>query len=131
MKTKYGHPPNYEEICHYIPAVRKQPNVIFTYGDVIYVPQRGRPLPYHLMVHETTHRYQHEEAGGPELWWSRYLRDKEFRLDQEVKCYRRQWGAMTSRERQEHLHGIAKDLSGPMYGNLVTYEEAVDLITKP
>lgn len=104
---------------------------IFTYGNVIYCVT---DVPDDLMTHELVHvKQQTEFEGGPDAWWQRYFDDAEFRLDQELKAYRRQynWAKGNLRDRTDVwriLEHCAKSLSSPMYRNLVTRQEAKDLI---
>lgn len=88
-----------------------------------------------LIEHETTHSRQQTQMGaGP--WWSRWLDSPEFRLEQEVEAYRAQYrfacGLGASRQvRRRLLRQLAKDLSGPMYGHIVTLAGALELLVLP
>jgi len=111
-------------------GVEFETGAIFTYGDTIYCKFE---LPEDLIAHEKTHvKQQLEYDGGPNAWWRRYFRDDEFRLDQEVKAYRRQYSWAKSNLNRDEVFRIlkhsAKSLSGPMYGNLIGFQEAIDLI---
>lgn len=121
-------PPNYADICKHIPAVKKQPGIVFTYGDTIYNPQ-GHPLRPDFLVHESVHV---ERQKKPKEWWSKYLTDVKFRLEEELAAYREQYKFMEAnynrKDRRTVLKAIVKDLSGSMYGNLVTKAEAEKLI---
>jgi len=119
-------PPNYEAICEAFPIVRQRKGTIFTYGDACYVPYGG-VLTYHLRIHELTHVRQQEKIGVVE-WWNRYLIDHQFRLTQEAEAYGRQYRAMTKMEKVNNFHRIASDLASPMYGSIVTVDEAKQLI---
>lgn len=127
-------PPNIEKVATKFDLRGKNP--IFCWGDIIYFP--GFPgsdtptLPEHLIVHEKEHSKQQEEAGGPELWWAQYLDDDGFRLSQEVTAYRAQYEFIKAHEsrqvRRNMLKFMATDLSGAMYGKLVSFEKAKYLI---
>lgn len=123
-------PPNYETICSHIPAVRKMPYIVFTYAPNIYSPA-GIELPPDLVVHEEIHI---RRQTNPAEWWDKYLTDVEFRLAEELEAYRAQynWAQLhyTRANRRLLLTAITKDLSGPMYGKLVTRKEAIALITQ-
>ena len=84
------------------------------------------------MVHEETHERQ-QALMGVVAWWDRYLIDDEFRLSQEVEAYRNQYAFIRENlnrtERRRLLAFIVKDLCGPIYGNLVSKQEAENLIT--
>lgn len=52
MKVKHEFPPNYEELKQRFDIEGKP--VVFTYGNILYVPMGGE-IPDHLMKHEETH----------------------------------------------------------------------------
>jgi hypothetical protein len=131
MKTIKAYPPNYEEICQAFPYVRERKTLVFTYGDIIYKPGKG-VIPTHLRVHEVTHANQ--QGDDPAGWWKRYLEEPEFRLDQEVKAYRKQWEYIDRFnhnywEKRELFEKITDDLSSEVYGNMISKAEAVRLIS--
>lgn len=130
MKILYELPPNYEDICSHIPAVRKSKTIVFTYGDTVYVPS-GQPLPSDLEAHEQVHI---DRQSNPAEWWARYLVDMQFRLDEELAAYRVQYAYALENYSRDHrralLTHISKDLSGAMYGKLITRKEAIKLITE-
>lgn len=129
MKIVHDYPPNYERIIEYF-DVAGIPTVIFAYGDTIYSPLEQN-LPDHILIHEETHERQQAEIG-PEAWWDRYLTDARFRLEQELEAYRTQYNFVRERYNRAFsrrvLKQIIKDLSGRMYGYLVTEEHAKELI---
>lgn len=128
LKIVQAYPPNYEEICAAFPIVRDRSSVVFTYGETLYAPgNKTGSIPHDLRVHEETHVRQQAEIGVEE-WWKRYMADPQFRLDQEVDAYHNQYMAMSKPDRDKHIRRIAGDLCGPMYGNLVSLEEAKRLI---
>ena len=104
--------------------------IIFTYGDTIYVPS-GRELEDHLIVHEETHCNQQGE--DPDVWWSRYIDDPWFRIDQECEAYGRQYAylcrVVKDRNRQTRiLVDLARVLSGPTYGYVIGMPKAMEMI---
>lgn len=108
-------------------------SVIFTYGDLItsYYGEMSEDL----MAHEPHHTKQQKEYGGPDKWWKEYLANPQFRYEQELECYRLQyqWLDKNIKDRNEkfkYLLHYAKSLSGKMYGNLVTTQEAMNEIKK-
>jgi hypothetical protein len=121
-------PPNYEKIKKVFNLTSD--TIVFTYGDTIYNPS-GNAFEKHLVVHESHHiKQQGEDPAG---WWDRYLKDPEFRLNQELACYKKQYHfyrklGYSYRTDLKFLYTIAKDLSGPMYGNMITFEKAMKLI---
>lgn len=127
-----GRPPNFDEIVVALPAAAKK-GVIFTYGSTIYVTD-GKPLTRALRDHEAVHVLQQNAySGGPAAWWRRYLRDVPFRFMQELNAHQVEYATTyrQSRSRPERRHGlaqIAKRLSGPLYGHVVTLAEAKRLV---
>ncbi len=129
MKVAYTYPPNYAEICRSIPAVKLKRNIIFTYGDTIYNPGRAG-LPDHLMAHEEIHSAEQTKMGVTD-WWDNYLSSPAFRLDEELKAYRQQYRVLArygAKLRKAVLFKISTDLAGPMYGKIVSKDEARKLI---
>ena len=129
MKVVNKFPPNYEAICARF-NIRGRRDVVFTYGDTLYAPNGGN-IPGDLMAHEETHSYQQQEYGVEE-WWERYLDDSEFRLNQELEAYRVQYQwclqHMGRQERRAALKFYADSLSGPIYGRLISFDRAKELI---
>lgn len=125
MQLLSGFPPNIEKIRSVFPDIA--PRAVFTYGDTMFI-QDTKPVEVaeHLVQHEMTHTLQQGEY--PEVWWNKYLSDVEFRLSQEIEAYGRQYRYIYDRTlnkyAKEALMMLAIDLSGPMYGNLLTFGEA-------
>ena len=125
MKIKKKYPPNYKEILDYFPQANKK-GIVFTYGDTLYSPT-SLNIPKHLLVHEKTHSKQQNEMGI-EKWWEKYFTNKKFRFSQELEAYQNQYNFIEKKfgrhERRVLLRQISKDLSGKLYGNLVSLREA-------
>lgn len=130
MKTVKGYPPNIDQINDVLHTIGKR-DIIYTYGDICYMPSGGTLTP-DLEAHESTHTRQ--QAGDPEGWWDRYLTDEKFRLEQEVQAYRVQYNWFVEhgnrKQRRAMLQLFAKTLASPMYGNIVSVAEAKDLISR-
>lgn len=133
MKIVNEKPPIWVNVCA---AFNINPvRVLFTYGDTIYNPD-GVDIPDHIIVHEEVHEKQQAKEGmTPELWWGKFLRDTEFRLDQESEAYGVQYAFFCKHrkdrnERNRFLRGLAGSLSGPLYGNSIGLIEAMQLIRK-
>lgn len=125
-----GYPPNYEEIAKAF-NIRGNTNIVFTYGNKLFVPN-GRPVDKYLLKHEETHARQ-QTAVGPEHWWKQYLVDPSFRFTNELEAYREQYRSMSDlpfATRVGYLEHITNDLAGEMYGGLVTVAEAKAAITE-
>lgn len=104
-------------------------NVIISYYPKIYSKNSFNEI---KMIHELTHLKQQEDYGVKE-WWARYLQDDTFRLEQELEAYRNETifilENVTDRNESYKLRStICHDLSSPMYGNLISLEEARKLL---
>jgi hypothetical protein len=125
----YELPPNYEDICQAIPAVRKNKAIVFVYAPYIYSPA-GIELRPDLLAHEKVHVKR--QGDDPAAWWDKYLVDKDFRLREELAAYQVQYAFMVEHydraKRRAITMSIAKDLSGPMYGGIITKQQAIRLI---
>lgn len=135
MNIVVGRPPIYDDVVR---MIGKPPAAaVFTWGETLYVgnppPGMKHLLDPALMEHEKTHsRQQAKDGAGP--WWARFLKSPEFRLEQEVEAYRAQYQFVcrhgASRQvRRATLRQLAKDLAGPLYGNIVKFAAAVELIS--
>jgi len=134
MKVVVGRPPVYDQIVELIG--RPPSNAVFTWGDTLFIPSEGirSQLDAALMEHENTHTRQQARAGGPEKWWERYLHELAFRLEQEAEAYQRQAAVvkvlgLPRHVRRNYERQLARDLSGPLYGHLLTRQAAFALIT--
>lgn len=123
-------PPIYERLKQLF-NVEWDNGLVIAYGDTVYCKFS---IDDALMVHESTHiRQQAEYPGGVEAWWERYLTDAKFRLDQEIEAYRAQAKHIRTYSKNRnaafgYLHHLYTSLSGPMYGSVVSYEQAKLLI---
>lgn len=128
MEIIVDFPPNYKQIVAAIPGVKDKKTAVFTYDGKLYNPGNGH-LPPELKAHEEHHVKQQVDT---DKWWNRYLHDTDFRLEQELECYRVQYQYAVehcSREyRRDLLNFISKALAGPLYGNLLTKAQAKHLI---
>lgn len=147
MKIVRTHPPNIAEIEAAFPDVSKTPTVLYTYGDTIYTTSLGE-IPVWIIEHEKVHSQRQYELGaskygttskhkiydlGAEIWWYKYLRDPEFRLEEELLAHRVELDVFsrfyTDRNtRRIYLKSIAKRLSSGMYGRMVSFEKAKRMI---
>lgn len=132
MKIVKAVPPNYFDICKVFNIFGKN-RIVFTYGDTIYAPNKGGAISDNVKVHEKTH--QKQQGDDPKGWWDRYLVDTQFRLDQELEAYRKQYRFFISKNHNindqfRFLDIIAGDLSGEMYGNIISFEEARELLKR-
>lgn len=133
MKIIKGYPPNYAALCTRFP-IKGRPNVIFSYGGIIYSPSTGF-LPPAIIAHEEFHG-ERQRLMGVEAWWEKYCEDHTFMFTEELLAYRVEWDRFKngppfpSRSAMDRvLRGIAERLSGPIYLNAVSYEDAMKLLT--
>lgn len=107
-------------------------NTIFAYGDTIHGKDLQN-LTDHVIEHEMVHLKQ--QGGNPIAWWEKYLIDKDFRLSQEIEAYQREYRYLRGKSFDRNgLHNLvrwwSRNLSGKAYGNITTFKEAYNLITK-
>ena len=133
MKVKIDETKNAPNLSTIISLFNVDVNyVIIAYGDTIYAP--NKTMSRDLLVHELVHcERQGFNTKQAERWWQRYLEDKEFRLNEEVLAYKAQFNfcknVYKDKNRQiKILYALAKELSSPMYGEIVSLSEAIKLI---
>lgn len=130
MEVLREHPPIYEDIIN--AGMHPSAGTIFTYGDTIYNPH-GVNIPEYLLVHEEVHSKQQGE--DPNGWWSRYLDDQYFRIDQETEAYAKQYDFMCKtikdrNQRNDILIDIARILSSSLYGEVISTSGAITELKK-
>ena len=116
-------PPNIKSIRAVLPVSRDN---IFAYGGKIYSPGASR-LDSALIEHEKVHFTQ--QGKDVEGWWEKFLANKQFRLSQEIPAHQAEWaeflrGNPGRKARRVRLKGMAKRLSAPMYGRLISTGQA-------
>lgn len=128
MKVIEGVPPNYDKIKE---KMNPPARAIFCYGGTIYAPV-GADITPELHAHEQVHcTRQGEDIEG---WWDQYLVDPQFRFDEELLAHKAEYAAYLAgrnpnrASRRRVLKVIAKRLSGPLYGRVVTFDKAVRLV---
>lgn len=105
-------------------------DIIIAYDDTIYCAD---DLPNHSIAHELIHLEQ-QERMGVEKWWDEYLASPKFRLSQEIPAYQAEVRYMFNNKEETYEYRIkwrnhmARMLSGPMYGNIISYEDAIGLL---
>lgn len=100
-------------------------HTIFAYDRNIYADDY---LPDHLVVHEKVHLRQQKEIGL-DLWVDQFLSDPQFRLKQEIEAYKAQLSSIKDRNSRQKIRvQSAKALSSPMYGNIITFNWALDAL---
>jgi hypothetical protein len=133
VKIIKGFPPNFAALKKTFG--RLPSNVVFSYGDTIYAPG-GQKLHPSIIAHEEAHG-RRQLALGVTAWWDRYITDPAFRFEEELIGHRAEWQHFKSQQvplpsataQRNALDHMAKRLSGPLYGNIVGYEQAMREIT--
>lgn len=123
-------PPNFKAIVAKFPEARN-PNVIFAYAPYIYTVNR-RPLPQEILDHEAVH-IARQLAMGVEAWWDRYLSDPQFCFDEELLAHRAEYeslGRISRPVRRRALKIVAQKLAAPLYGRMVSTEQAMQLLVQ-
>jgi hypothetical protein len=131
MRVVAARPPLFAEIDAAFHIEGK--GVTFAFGDVIYNPHGANVTP-ELMAHEKVHGAR--QGGDVEGWWRRYIADPQFRFDEELPAHIAEYRAFCANNtagqarnaRRMALHHIAARLASPLYGRLVSYDEARRLI---
>lgn len=131
IKIVTTRPPIYDNACAAFKCDLSK--MVFTYGDTIY-NLSGQELPDHLIYHEQVHMEQqnHNDADA-EIWWGKFLRDSNFRIDQEARAYGKQFQFICDIvknpiRRNLIISDLGRFLSGPMYGNALPLRKAVNFI---
>lgn len=125
------YPPNIRKIREVFGELPK--GMVFCYGNIIYAPDSisGMIDPF-LMKHEQTHSKQQAEIGR-DKWWELYLKSTDFRISQEVSAFQNQYkeGKKYIKDRNQlsvWLVRLARELSSDVYGNILTFQDALDAI---
>lgn len=83
------------------------------------------------MEHEETHAKQ-QKLYGVEDWWARYLKDDGFRLEMEADAYKKQYEYAKKHYNRDGRRAVLKEiihnLSSKLYGNIISKQEAKEII---
>lgn len=122
-------PPNYGLILQYLPTTKF---TIYAYGEYIYNPS-GEQIPLDVIEHEKVHLSRQKTFGTSEGWWSKYLLDSTFRLNEELAAYSAQYELVKkhvpTKIAEEHLNELASNLS-KLYNLDITIPKAKTAIKK-
>lgn len=128
MRIVQDVPPIWDEIDARFDVAGKP--VIFAWGDIIYNPT-NIDVPASLLAHEMMHgRRQGDDIVG---WWRRYIDEPDFRLVEEIPAHQAEYLAMMQtaqnrNERRRQAKLIARRLSGPLYGRMITSARAMQIL---
>lgn len=132
MKIITKKPPNFDAIVAVFPSAA-MPGVIFTFGNAIYNPS-GAHICNALLAHEEVHaRRQTTATAKIEAWWERYLVDGYFRIAEELPAHQAEFRAACGQIKDRNKRGmicvkIAQRLAGPLYGNMMTFSQAMKAV---
>lgn len=131
MKIIKAYPPNFADIAKVFP-VKGKPGIIYAWGDRIYNPT-GITIPDYLLAHERVHGVRQASGHSIRGWWQAYIESPEFRLAEEILAHRAEYRAYRDSPKTtgvpNYLAMMAMRLSGPLYGNLIHYHDAIKEIT--
>lgn len=127
----YEYPPNFDAVLKVFPEAQGR-DVIFAYNRAIYNPHRVDISPS-LIAHERVHlERQGSSVVEVEEWWHKYLTDVQFRFHEELLAHRAEYFHIASTAsrpvRRRTVKEIAKRLSGPLYGNMISKDRAKNMI---
>ncbi len=129
MKIVNSVPPNYSNIQRIIDPPK---DAVFPYGNILYNPS-GEEIPPDIQYHENTHCHRQKKYPSPELWWQKWLLDKEFRLEEELIAFSAQLKFIKqfypNKAVKEALEEMAENLS-TNYKLDLNKHEAATLIRK-
>lgn len=129
VDVRKEYPPNIDAIVKRFPQATK-PGVVFAWGGIIYNPTNIVIEPW-IAAHEGVHMEQQRAlAGGPKVWWDRYLADKNFCLEQELPAHIAEYDqfCVSNPQRNARRLGrayIAGRLAGPLYDYMIPTAQAV------
>ena len=133
MKIIADRPPNFEDIAWAFKGAYGE-EVVFAYAPNIYYPDaaRGKKLPGELIAHEAAHIRRQEEMGVTE-WWSRYIEDADFRMEEEIIAHVAEYefliaNATSRQQRRGSLKAIGRKLSSPLYRYNLSLKQAMKLL---
>lgn len=102
---------------------------VFTYDNKIY---SLKDVLGDLLAHEIVHLDQQKRYGSADKWWKEYLKNPVFRIEQEVEAYQNQWKWAEENGNRQYRKALKKHiintLSGKLYGNVLTKDEAEELV---
>lgn len=125
------YPPNFSEIQAHFDLTNQKP--VFAWGDKIYNPFKIE-IPPDMLYHEYIHWQQQKHYTTPAIWWTKYIMDNEFRLEEEVEAYAHQYLFVKKHTPQyvyrEMLEEAAENLSSPLYNLGITKNQAEAMIKR-
>lgn len=134
QKIKYDKPPMFDELLEAGFDVNA-PDVIFTYGEILYNPHNVH-LDSALLAHEALHtKQQMETPGGAAAWWRKWIHDPAFRAEQEAQAYGVQYRHACKiyknrEDRSKYLNAVVHAFAGGLYKINLSSADARQAIVK-
>ena len=110
-------PPNFDQVHAAFPRA-DGPGVLFAYSGAIYNPS-GITVPPALIAHEQVHLGRQDI--NPDGWWDMYLKDSEFRYNEELLAHAAEFKVLRVDKSQDRNFGArllistALRLVAPLY----------------
>lgn len=131
MRVVHAPPPLFDEIAAVFPEAR-QPGVMFCWGDKVYAPGPPRTIGLEFFAHEQVHCDR--QGSDIEAWWRRYLVDPAFRLEEELPAHIAEFKSLCEQHRAKWVSAramrrtfaarVARKLAAPLYGRMISVEDA-------
>lgn len=122
MKISKDYPPNFNKIKETFFVTH---GMCYCYGDTIYSPD-NQNIREDIIEHEHIHSIR--QGDNPDLWWNKYLEDKDFRLKEELIAYAHQFNFSKQQYNpKDVLYTLASDLS-TCYGLDIDHRKAEAMI---
>lgn len=87
MRQEYGYPPNIDQVEERF-HTRHIKGVIYAYAPAVYNPHELWIPPF-ILEHEQVHLTR--QGDDPAGWWDRYMKDEEFRYEEELLAHVREF----------------------------------------
>lgn len=95
---------------------------IFACSPYIYA---NYPLRQDILIHELVH-FKQQDRDGLTNWVYDFLEYPDKRLEYELEAYKEQLKSIKDRNQRTKIRfECAQNLSSPLYGNIITYEDAL------
>lgn len=128
MRVIKAYPPNFAALAKHFPIKGKQ-GILYAFGDTLYNPSGVKVTPW-IMAHEEVHGMRQQDEGMfLDRWWDEYISYPDFRLKEELLAHQAEMRMFQAHNSGfgvwvHYLNNIATRLSSPLYGSLLSFEEA-------
>jgi len=135
VKIINDYPPQWEKIKAAFPGAVASRSVLITIGNVIYNPFNVE-MRDDLIEHEKVHMRQQDQYNlNPDQWIEEYLNNPKFRLSVEIEAYREHLKFLhrkiVGKTFKKAIKHYARALSSTVYGNVCSYEFALEQLRLP